>query len=280
MKRPLRFILVGPGAVGSALASALRRQGHRQVACYGRMGRLGRASPSGEPFDLLLIAVPDRSIAEVARFWAQRPDWRGRFALHTSGAVASTALAPLGRRGAWIGSLHPLASLPRGRRDPRALRGVSFGIEGHPAARRLAQRLVRELGGWPLILRGRSRAAYHLGACLASGYLLALVSIAAELLARGGSLRGNKARDAVLELALSSLRNAKSEGLEKALTGPLARGDLATVAKHLAALRQAPGDWRAVHRILAGQAAGLLERSGRITRRDRAAVIRLLRRGG
>ena len=281
MKRRLRFVLIGAGAVGGALSSALRRGGHREVARYGRGGRLGvggKRAERDEPFDLLLIAVPDRSIAEVARRWARRPGWRGKLVFHTSGAVGVQVLAPLAKRGAYTGTLHPMTSLRRGSRKASALRSIGFGIDGHVKARRVAAELVREMGGWPLMLRGRNRAAYHLGACFASGYLLALLSIAAEMIARGGALRTTDSRRSALALARRTLENASRAGLEEALTGPLVRGDLSTVRKHLEVLHQGPRDRAGLHGILAVQMAVLLRRAGRIGPREAAAARRLLER--
>ncbi|HEU5179924.1 MAG TPA: Rossmann-like and DUF2520 domain-containing protein [Candidatus Polarisedimenticolia bacterium] len=280
MKKRLRFVLVGPGAVGSALSSALRRRGHREVARYGRGGRRGTRAgwaDLDEPFDLLLIAVPDREIAPLARRWAKRQGWRGKFVFHTSGALGSSVLAPLARRGALTGTLHPLTSLPRGSAKSTALRDIGFGIEGDVTTRRLAFELVREIGGWPLALRGRSRAAYHLGACFASGYLLALVSIAAEMMARGGSLRKPDSRRSALALARVTLENAERAGLEEALTGPLVRRDLSTVRKHLQVLRQMRRDRAVLHRILALQMAEMLRRAGRIGPRDASEARRVLK---
>jgi len=281
MKKRLRFVLVGAGSVGSALSLALRRRGHREVARYGRLGRLGdRAGRADleEPFDVLFIAVPDREIGALARRWGKRPIWRGKFVFHTSGALGSAVLAPLARRGAHTGTLHPLTSLPRGSSQSAALRDIGFGIEGDAKGRRLAAALVREIGGWPLALRGR-RAAYHLGACFASGYLLALVSIAAEMIARGGALRKTDSRRSALALARVTLENAARLGIEEALTGPLVRRDLSTVKKPLQALRQAPRERADLHRILAVQMAELLRRAGRIGPRDAAAARKLLERG-
>ena len=280
MKRRLRFVLVGAGAVGSALSSALRRCGHREVARYGRGGRLGirrKRAELEEPFDLLLIAVPDRAIADVARSWARRPGWRGKLVFHTSGALNSSVLAPLARRGAATGTLHPMTSLPRGSRQASALRSIGFGIEGHVKARRVAAGLVRDIGGWPLHLRGPRRASYHLGACFASGYLLALVAIAAEMIARGGALRRSDSRRSALALARQTLENASRAGLEEALTGPLVRGDLPTVKKHLQVLAQSPRERADLHRILSVQMAALLRRAGRIGPSDAAAARRLLK---
>ncbi len=287
--RQIRFLLVGPGKVGPSLAAAWVRAGHRCAGVEGgtpaarRRARslLGprtsrRARPSARPtFDLLLIAVPDGKVAPVARSWERRCAWKGRIALHTSGALGASALAPLRRRGASAASFHPLLSLARVVVEGNPFRGVCFGVEGDPNAVRVARRLAREVGGRTLEIAPRGKALYHLGACLSSGYLLGLIDAAAARVPVRPADR-IRLRQAFLMLSDSALRNARQRGLERALTGPILRGDVATIRAHLAALQSLPREWRSVHRTLARHVVDLALRSGSIQREAADRIRKLL----
>jgi len=286
----IRFLLVGPGKVGISLGAAWVRAGHRCVGVEGgkpgvrrRAGVLlgtgksrGRARLAQPAFDLLLIAVPDGEVAAVARSWKERCAWEGRIALHTSGVLGASALDPLRRRGASAASLHPLLSFARPSLDRNAFRGIYFGVEGDPEAAGVARRLAREAGGRTLEVRAREKALYHLGACLSSGYLLGLIDAAA---ARASVRPADyiRLRNALLTLSESTLRNARETGLERALTGPIARGDVTTIRAHLLALRGSPAEWRSLHRTLARHVLDLTLRSGRIKPGVAARIQGLLR---
>jgi predicted short-subunit dehydrogenase-like oxidoreductase (DUF2520 family) len=285
--RRLSFFLVGPGAVGLTFASALIRAGHRCVGVEGsssshaaRARRLLRVptsgkTPRGRTFDLLVLAIPDARIDAVARAWAGRVSWRGKFAFHTSGALSSSELKPLARRGAFVASVHPLTSLPKPHAGKDAFRGVSFGLEGNLRACSLAASLVREMKGHVLRIPRRSKAAYHLGACLASGYLLTLLSIASELMERRAGIGREPSRRALLRLAAGSVENASRLGLASSLTGPLVRGDLVTLRRHFGVLRRSPRDLKALHDILATRMLEILLQEGRIRDRNAAELLRL-----
>ena len=291
MKR-IRFLLVGPGKVGTSLGAAWVREGHRCVGVEGgspaarrRARRLLRAPETGgeagaapPKFDLLLLAVPDGAIVPLARIWRKRCSWKGRVVLHTSGALGSSVLETLRRRGAMAGSLHPLFSFARPALDRTAFHGVFFGIEGDPGAARMARRLARDVGGRQIEIGADGKALYHLGACLSSGYLLGLIDAAASRIPASPAGRA-RLRLALLALAESTLRNARELGLERALTGPIVRGDTGTIRIHLGALQRSPAEWQWLHRALAQHLLRLTLRSGRITPATAARIRSLLATG-
>lgn len=294
--RPLsvRFSLVGAGRLGIPLGRYLsRRPGYRLhgVACGSpasarravrRIGR-GRPLPTAAaavgPSSLILVCVPDREIRKVARRLAAAPiDWRGRTVLHTSGALDSTELAPLARRGAVTGSLHPLQTFPGALPVGNPFRGCPFAVEGAPSARRRAESVARALGGEPFTVSTGGKAAYHLCACLLSNYLVSLADFAFDLAAAaGGSAREWRRRfHPLMRAAVDHLAAALPE---KVLTGPVSRGDLDTLRRHLHALGGSGRDLRDLHRILALRAVSLARAEGRITGRTAADMARLLRPG-
>lgn len=227
----LTFSLAGPGRVGTSLSAWLESLGARRVGVAGRPGLAGLSS-GGQ--DLLLIAVPDPALPEVASVLARRP--QAAVALHTSGCLDASVLAPLRQAGSAVGSLHPLKAFPHPLPEPAEARGVFFAVDGDPAARELAHRLAAAWGGVSAEVPAESRSLYHFAATLAAGGAVTLLALAKELAQRLGlpeaAVRG------YLELCRGAVARAIETGDPAAvLTGPAARGDRETVARHLAGLR-------------------------------------------
>jgi len=224
----LRFSLVGPGRVGASLASWAVARGARLEAVAGR-GTPGLAT-AGQ--DLLLLAVPDGALPEVAAELARRP--QARVVLHTSGSRPAAVLAPL-RPGSAVGSLHPLKAFPQALPDPVEAHGVFFALDGDPAALALARRLTAAWGGVAAEIPESARALYHLAASLAAGGVVTLLALADELAGRLG-LPPAVGRG-YLELArgaIAGMAAAREAGeTAQALTGPVARGDAGTFRRQI-----------------------------------------------
>jgi predicted short-subunit dehydrogenase-like oxidoreductase (DUF2520 family) len=275
--------------MGLTLASAMIRAGHTCVGVQARtrkgMARARRvlrplsrsisAFDEREPFDLLLLALPDDRIEQAALRWSRIPGWKGRFAFHLSGVLPSSALQPLRESGAATGSLHPLTSVPHPSTQAKVFEGVTFSLEGDAKACALGSRLVRSFGGSSLRLAQEAKGSYHLAACLSSGYLLVLLAMAAEHLSSQSSLARSRSRSALLGLATVTLHNAVRGGLQPALTGPIPRGDIQTLRRHLSVLRGASPSLRQLHRILASGMTDLVTQHGRLDPKA-ARTIRLL----
>ena len=286
--------LIGAGAVGSALAPPLARGGialrlwsrtrRRTRALAQRIGReVRRARVELAPSlgdlaaaDCVLICVPDRSIAEVARDLAAGERRRGpkQVALHTSGFHDESVLAALERTGWSTGSLHPLISLPPSARRPPDLEGAWFAVSGQPAARRRAKELVSIFGGQELRLEPGSVAKrrYHAAATMLAGGLVALFDAAEETVAGSVSSR-NAARRALADLAASVLANLAERGPIEALTGPAVRSDWETVAGHLQQLGPETGE---IYRTLTRRMLRLARARGVIGPGEVAALDGLL----
>ncbi len=240
--------VVGRGRMGSAIARAAAAQGI-DVTLAGRED-LSEALAGAE---VALICVPDSEIAVAARAVAEAAPHL-RFAGHTSGA---TGLEPLAGTGAAAFSLHPLQTVP----DERAeLLGAPAAIDGETtAAADLAERLAAALGMRPFTVPPEARSAYHAAASMASNFLVALEESAARLLADAGIEDG---RELLAPLVLRTAANWAEAGGE-ALTGPIARGDEATVARHVEAIAAASPELLPLYealaertRVLARQGAG------------------------
>lgn len=236
-----RLRVVGAGRAGGALAAALGRAGWEVVDLRGRADPVGDALAD---VDLLVIATPDAAIADVAA--AVEPDDRAVVA-HLAGSLGLDVLAPHRRTAA----LHPLVSLPDPEVGARRLAGGAwFAVAGDP----IVQRAVAELGGRWFEVADVDRATYHAAAAVASNHLVALLGQVARL-AEGIGVPF----EAYVDLARASLENVAALGPAAALTGPVARGDWDTVARHLAAL---PPEEREAYRALAAAARRLVDDGG------------------
>jgi predicted short-subunit dehydrogenase-like oxidoreductase (DUF2520 family) len=200
------------------------------------------------------LCVPDREIEQVAERLVTAANWKGKVVFHSSGALTSDQLAGLRRRGAAVASVHPMMTFVRG--SMPSLDGVLFGVEGDSAAVRLARSIVSRLGGEVSPIAKRGKTAYHAWGTFASPLLLALLVTAEEVAHRAGVPRRN-ARASILPIARQTLDNYAVLGSAQAFSGPIVRGDVATVRKHLKALRALP-EVKAVYVALARAALRFL----------------------
>ncbi len=241
----LRVGLIGPGRAGQALVRLLPRSRYelgpvlsRSLTSARRAARLMRMGAPTVDYEqlascgLILIAVPDDAIAGAAgRLAGVSFAFRRKVVLHSSGALTSQALQPLQARGASVGSLHPLQTLGR---HVHTLAGVHFAVEGDEAAMRLARTLVTDWRGKLLRIKPGHKALYHAAATFASPLFTPLMQAAVRLMGAAG-VRPQPAIQALRPLLLTTLDNFAHTG-RQSWTGPLARGDAATVRLHLEAL--------------------------------------------
>lgn len=247
--------IIGAGRLGTALAIGLSSKGYPIPAIAARRAAHARKaiSLSGlpsrtlalgadqleqlPPSDIVLITTPDDVISNIAKTIASvgRSSRRRSTFLHTSGALSSAVLAPLAKRGFHTGSLHPLISVSDSRAGAEALSGAFFCVEGDSAAVRSAKAIVRDLNGHAFTIKPESKALYHAAAVMSSPHLSALFDVAVQMLVSCG-LKAKEAQQVLTPLVQSTVNNLKRTSPEKALTGTFARGDVATVKRHLQAL--------------------------------------------
>jgi predicted short-subunit dehydrogenase-like oxidoreductase (DUF2520 family) len=269
-----RLLVVGDGPVARALATALERAGGAPLRWWRRAGQLLPMA------DVVILAVRDEAIGDVAAtVMARVPDEATPpILLHCSGALPSAeAFAALARRPLGMGVLHPLRSLA-GTPEDAELAGVVFAIEGDVLGREAALRLAERLGATPLMLDAAQLPKYHAAAALVSNHAVALVDAGVELLASLGLPRA-QATTALAALLASTARNLGAVGLPEALTGPIARGDVAIVARHLLSLRPHP-ELAALYRATARRVAKVAVEKGRAGRDALVRIAALLVDGG
>jgi predicted short-subunit dehydrogenase-like oxidoreductase (DUF2520 family) len=210
--------VIGPGRAGSAFALALQAVGHH---VDGPLGRGDDLSAATRGIDVLILAVPDDEIAKVASRIERTDEC---VVVHLSGSLGLDVLAPHLRRG----SLHPLAPLPTPEIGmARLLGGVTLAVAGDPAAVALGL----SLGATLVEVRDEDRATYHAAACGASNHVVALLGQVERIAASIGLPLA-----AFLGLTRAAIDDVAALGARGALTGPAARGDWDTIARHLDAL--------------------------------------------
>lgn len=233
--------VIGPGRAGASLSLALETVGWEALEPRRRGDELDDAARG---VDLLVIATPDAAIPQVA---AAVTPVGGTVIAHLAGSLGLEVLADHPRPAA----LHPLVSLPSPEVGAaRLTEGAWFAVAGDP----LVSRVVADLGGRSFTVPDEHRAAYHAAACVAANHLVALLG-QVERLAREVDVPF----DAYLDLARATLDNVERMGPAAALTGPAARGDEATITRHLDALHP---DEHPAYEALAAE-AHRLARSGR-----------------
>lgn len=222
---------------GSHVRALARRIGAQVVD-------LGKQPPTA---DIVWITVPDDAISGVARLLASSQDWSRRIVFHSSGALTSDELSPLRAKGASVASVHPMMTFVRGAIPEMA--GISFAVEGDPAAVRTARSIVEDLGGRSFVIEKQNKVLYHVFGSFASPMVIALMASLEEV-ARAAGIRRSEIKSVMEPLLAQTLRNYLQQDAASAFSGPLVRGDVATVRKHLAELLQLP-EARAVYIALA-----------------------------
>ena len=245
--------IVGAGNLGSALARALHAAGYRitEIICRegGSQQRARRLAAqvrsravalqqANFAAEVIWICVPDSNLAACARELARSAEWKGKIALHPSGALASDELQALRRRGAAVAAAHPMMTFVR--RSSPSLAGTPFAVEGDPTAVRVARRMVGHLGGVVFGIRPRDKVLYHVWGTFASPLLIALLASAEQVALAAGVPSRGLARKRMRPILQQTLRNYGALGPADAFSGPLVRGDVATVRRHVQALSKLP----------------------------------------
>ena len=248
-----RIAIVGAGRLSSALAVSLREAGYkidtiifrRAGSSRARARRLAaevgaRARSIRSPIlstRVVWFCVPDQQISPCAETLARVTDWGGKIAVHSSGALSSSELDAVKKKGAAVASVHPLMTFVKKVRP--SLNGVPFALEGDRAATRVARRMVLDMGGEPFSIAKEDKAAYHAWGGFTSPLLVAILVVAEQVAMKAGIGR-ELARRRMRPIVGQTLANYFLTGPADAFSGPIIRGDVATVEKHLRVLEQIP----------------------------------------
>ncbi|MDY0268983.1 Rossmann-like and DUF2520 domain-containing protein [Trichloromonas sp.] len=284
-----RIVLIGPGRLGQAVTALLAEAGHSVRAIIGRdAGRalaaarfvgsrdaattdLNRAAQG----NVVLLAVPDDALAETAAGLRRQGQLaEGAVLIHFSGrhpaAILNQGEGPKVR----ALSLHPLQTFADTVGGVRNLPGTPFSVEGDEDLVAFGEQLVRDMGGTPFRILADRKPLYHAAACVASNYLVTLAAVAGRILARCG-FPEDEAVKLLIPLLHGTVHNLTALDPPRALTGPIARGDIGTVADHLNALEELPDNVRQIYRLLGRETVELAIKKGSLDK-ERAEALREL----
>lgn len=256
----MKIGFIGAGTVGTALAVRLAGAGYPVLAVSSRSRhsaeRLAEvvkgclvypdAQSLADAVDLAFITTPDDAIGLVA----SQVRWRaGQGVIHCSGADSTDILEPARRAGAQVGAFHPLQTFASVAHAIDNIPGSTFALEGEPPLLNTLREMALALQGNPVELKPGDKVLYHAAAVIACNYMVTLVKLATDLWSTFG-VAAPEATQALLPLLQGTVNNIGKVGLPTCLTGPIARGDLGTIAKHLVALEAKAPQIAAIYRQL------------------------------
>jgi predicted short-subunit dehydrogenase-like oxidoreductase (DUF2520 family) len=259
-----RVFVIGAGRAGRALTHAMRVGGVDVVGLHGRQSAegitVGDWPASLESASVVLITVRDGEIDGVMRELLAATLAPGAVVVHASGNAEPPALDLLRAHGHPGGTFHPLLPLTDPTRATEQLHRAWIGIDGDEAARRASRELAAALGARVLEIPEGVKARYHAAAVFASNFPMVLLATAMELLTSTG-VPEDAARGALGTLLVAAAENASAMGPAKAMTGPVARGDVETVRAHLGALSDVP-EILELYRVLSRGGVKVAEQGG------------------
>ncbi|MBM3173009.1 MAG: DUF2520 domain-containing protein [Chloroflexi bacterium] len=276
---------IGAGTTGTALAVRLAQKGYHVIAVASRTQSSAEAlakrmdsckvSKSAQEVadaaQLVFITTPDDTIAKVAA----EVNWHeSQNVVHCSGAHSVDILEPVTKNGALAGCLHPLQTFASVEQAINNIPGSTFAVEAHEPLLTTLKDIATALGGDWVVLKAGDKVLYHAAAVFACNYLVTLIKLATDLW-QTFDVPPAKATKALLPLLRGTLNNIENVGLPNCLTGPIARGDLGTIEKHLAALEKDNSTLLNMYQELGLQTVPIALAKGKIDS-QRAAELRAL----
>jgi predicted short-subunit dehydrogenase-like oxidoreductase (DUF2520 family) len=243
--------ILGLGKVGTAVGFLLRKAGYRIVAVASRSNaslNQGIVYTGGKPYlnfstaafaaNCIIITTSDDAIAHVCKKISSEKGIRpGDKVIHMSGAGGLDLLESAQDAGAHVACIHPLQSFADVESAVRNIPGSTFGITAADEIKEWSVQVVSDLGGVPFFIVDADKPLYHAAACIASNYLTTLIHMVEEIYQSLGLSREDTIRT-IWPLVMGTIANIETKGTAQALTGPVARGDVGTIKKHLEALHR------------------------------------------
>ena len=251
-EQPLSTItLIGAGNLAQALGPALRKAGYRveQVASRNNPESMRRAralarkvgatavqlEDAAATADVIWLCHTDDALASTAQLLARMPGWKNKIVLHSSGALTSDVLAPLKRAGAHTGSLHPMMTFVPG--TAPKMSEVPFAVEGDKKAIAAAKQIVSKLGAETFEIKKSAKVLYHALGSFSSPLVVATL-VTAERVGKAAGLSLEQTRKIMGPILQQTLNNYLQRGPAAAFSGPIKRGDLETIRRHLKELEK------------------------------------------
>lgn len=284
------FAIVGCGKLGKVLAKYLTAAGYRPAGFASRSlssaekaARIaGTDDFSQVPWemsreaDIVFITTPDDRIEATCREIAENGGFKPRaVVLHCSGAHPSTILAPATKSGAFTASMHPLQSFAADEYPDNPFKGIVISVEGEEPAVSRARSIAEDLEARCFTIRTTAKTLYHASAVVASNYLVTLLDLAFRLIGEAG-IAEKDAPDVLYPLVEGTLANIRTSGIQNALTGPIVRGDVETVSRHLDEIRQNRPDGIELYKTLGRHTLHIARRAGTLSDRSVQQLNQLL----
>ncbi len=276
---------IGSGPVGTAFGVNLSQRGYQIIGVFDVVKEAAerfandvsgcqvfeKAQALADSADMVFITTPDDIIPKVAA----ELKWRsGQSVIHCSGASTVHSLDAAQEQGAMVGSIHPCQTFAGREQAIRNLPRSTFAIEAEELMRTTLTEIARALDGDWVYLTSEDKALYHAAACIACNYFYTLVKIATDLWQNFGKSTA-EATKAYIPLLQGSVNNIANVGFPGALTGPIARGDVKTIQRHLAALKKYAPDILPLYKELGQQTIPIGIAKGTLSE-DKAAELRSL----
>jgi predicted short-subunit dehydrogenase-like oxidoreductase (DUF2520 family) len=227
--------------------------------------------------DCFLITTGDDQIEDACRR-LDKHIHPSSVVLHMSGVGSLSMLDAAKRAGAKVGSIHPLQTFSDVEGAVRNLPGSFFGVTVDPSLTTWADGFVRSLGGIPFFVADEDRPLYHAAACVVSNYFVALLAMAEKMYGLLG-LSEEEAKKAFWPLLTATMGNIDQKGVVSSLTGPIARGDLGTLKKHMESMETRIPELLPLYKSLGQMTAHVAERQGRLEEEKIAMIKSLLEKG-
>lgn len=260
----MKVIIIGAGRVGTAMGYLLKKSGVTILGVYNRhvdstrkaIAKIGEGKAFSrdellenlEQANLIMITTPDSQIKKAAEMIADARFKTGNYLMHMSGLLASDILR-VGTKAAGVFSFHPLQAVANFAEGVRLLPQSVFTIEGDRRGEKFAAKLAGRLGVRYHFIDKRHKPLYHAAAVVASNYLVTLIDTSYRFLRKVG-LDKPELREGILQLVKGTLSNIEKIGPEQALTGPVVRGDFATIETHQRAIREFLPDYYELYQLL------------------------------
>jgi predicted short-subunit dehydrogenase-like oxidoreductase (DUF2520 family) len=254
--------LIGSGNLAQALGPALRAAGYaigtvafrsaapsqrRAVVLAKKLGAKAISLDDARPeAEIIWVCHTDDALPETARLLARKPGWKRKIVVHSSGALTSDVLAPLKRAGAYVASAHPLMTFVPGT-QPR-FKNIPLAVEGDREAIAAVRKIAARLGAEFFMIGKKSKVLYHALGSFSSPLLVATLATA-ERVGRAAGLSRTQTRKMIGPIIEQTIRNYLERGAAAAFSGPIKRGDINTLRRHLGDLRKTP-EAREVYRAL------------------------------
>ena len=284
-----RIAFIGAGNVAWHLSHALHAVGYpisaivsKKKASAKKLARRFAAPYATDPADIigsetcLFLTTPDAAITALAKhLCAKKLLKRNQLVVHTSGLLSTEAIKEVEKLDALPLTMHPACSFSSRSYSRNEFQGVWFALQGSKAALQRGKQMVRAVKGKPIVIAADKKPLYHLALVFASNLFVGIEDMSIELLNKCGITR-KVAGELILPLVTSTFNNMHIKGTRKALTGPVERGDIATLKKHLAVLSKHKRAYRKTYLELSMHLLHMVEEKGELPKETIKAIKQLL----